>query len=218
MSQGSGDSKGCAGWFKWLVGILIALLGAGGGIVALLNYFEAQDQQKWQQYYSEVEAWKNFSPSSLTGTAQDATLRGLDSIDFESGLISSNPPDGRQMDLLFGCWPDSYESLRATDGTSWVEVGTRDFQSIQYRELRDSEYVSFQNPSTGYNDLYFAHMSNVPGENFVYFIRTGEGNVVKFQILGYELIDNNPLVCRNMYIRYEVFPVVSDPPRPYPPD
>ncbi len=39
MSAGSSGSDGCASWFKWLVGVLIALLAAGSGIVALLNYF-----------------------------------------------------------------------------------------------------------------------------------------------------------------------------------
>jgi len=31
------NREGCAGWFKWIVGSFIALLGAGGGIVALLS-------------------------------------------------------------------------------------------------------------------------------------------------------------------------------------
>ena len=31
------NREGCAGWFKWIVGTFIALLGAGGGIVALIN-------------------------------------------------------------------------------------------------------------------------------------------------------------------------------------
>lgn len=39
MSRDSNSSGGCGEWFKWLVGIVIALLAAGGGIVALLNYF-----------------------------------------------------------------------------------------------------------------------------------------------------------------------------------
>jgi hypothetical protein len=33
----SSEREGCAGWFKWLVGTLIALLGALGGLVALLD-------------------------------------------------------------------------------------------------------------------------------------------------------------------------------------
>ncbi len=38
MSRGSNSSEGCSGLAKWLVGTFIALLAAGGGIVALLNY------------------------------------------------------------------------------------------------------------------------------------------------------------------------------------
>jgi hypothetical protein len=38
MAGNSDTSNGCAGWFKWAIGALIALLAAGGGIVALLNY------------------------------------------------------------------------------------------------------------------------------------------------------------------------------------
>src|SRR5258706_11048129 len=36
MSQGSNSNTG---WLKWLIGIIISLLAAGSGIVALLNYF-----------------------------------------------------------------------------------------------------------------------------------------------------------------------------------
>lgn len=46
MSVGSNNSQGCAvwlaSWFKWLIGTIIALLAAGSGIVALLNYFNSQ--------------------------------------------------------------------------------------------------------------------------------------------------------------------------------
>jgi hypothetical protein len=38
MSRNTNNSKGCGSWLQWLVGILIALLAAGGGIVALLGY------------------------------------------------------------------------------------------------------------------------------------------------------------------------------------
>jgi hypothetical protein len=218
MARDSSDSQGCSGWFKWLVGIVIALLAAGGGIVALLNYFEGQEQQKRQQYQVELERWNTFSPSSISKGPQDATLRGLDRIDLETGLVSSNPSSNRQWDLLFGCWPESYESLRALDGVTWFEKGVADFQAIMYREIRDAGYEVRRNATTGYNDLYYAHMSNVPGEDYIFYIRTPEGNVAKLQIIGYELVDNNPLVCRNMKIRYDVFPVVSDPPRPNPPN
>jgi len=42
MASESGDSSGCAGWFKWLVGIFVALLAAGGGIVALLEFVSSE--------------------------------------------------------------------------------------------------------------------------------------------------------------------------------
>jgi hypothetical protein len=35
MSNGSNSP---AEWFKWVIGVIIALLAAGGGIVALLQY------------------------------------------------------------------------------------------------------------------------------------------------------------------------------------
>ena len=218
MARDSGDLRGWAGWFKWLVGVVIALLAAGGGIVALLNYIEGQEQQKRQQYQIELEQWDNFSPSSISKGPQDTTIRGLDRIDLETGLVSSNPSPDRQWDLLFGCWPESYESLRALDGVSCFEKGVADFQAIRYREIRDAGYTVRRNATTGYNDLYYAHVSNVPGEGYIFYIRTPEGNVAKLQIIGYELVGNNPLVCRNMKIRYDVFPVVSDPPRPNPPN
>ena len=34
----SSSTNGPADWFKWLIGTIIALLAAGGGIAALLNY------------------------------------------------------------------------------------------------------------------------------------------------------------------------------------
>lgn len=39
MSNNSTMSRGCAGWFKWLIATLTALLAAGGSIVALINHF-----------------------------------------------------------------------------------------------------------------------------------------------------------------------------------
>jgi hypothetical protein len=150
-----------------------------------------------------------FSPAPIT--SNETTLRGLDRIDLETGLVSAAPAADRPWDLLFGCWPESRESLRALDGVSWFEKGVANFDAIPYRDLRDANYAAPTNPETGYPDLYFAHMSNVPGKGYTFYIKTPEGNVAKLQITGYELVDNNPAVCRNMSIRYEVFPVVSGP-------
>jgi len=39
------DSDSHADWFKWVVGITISLLAAGGGIVAILNYVNSPPQR-----------------------------------------------------------------------------------------------------------------------------------------------------------------------------
>ena len=196
---------------------MIAVLAAGSGIVALLNYYGNQKQQEWQQYQQELEQWNNFSPPSLSKGSREVTLRGLDRIDFESGLVSANPQTDRQWDLLFGCWPEGYESLRALEGVSWSELGVANLDAIKYREIRDAKYKAQKSPATGYNDLYYAHKSNVPGKGYIFFVKTPEGNIAKLQITGYDIVDNNPLVCRNMRMKYELFPVKSDPPKPISP-
>jgi Carbohydrate binding module (family 6) len=58
-AQGSG--------FKWLVGVLVAILAAGSGIVALLNYFNPQDEEEptgGQQIATSRVEGENFSESS----------------------------------------------------------------------------------------------------------------------------------------------------------
>ncbi len=216
MTPGNSNSTGWASWVKWLVGAIIAVLAAGTGIVALLNYADNKKQEIQQQYQTDLEVWLNYSPPSLGGE-QTTLLRGLDRIDFESGKKSSNPQSDREWDLLFVCGPNRFEGLRALGDSYWHEKGVADFQQTGYRELRDANYNKVKNPNTGNFDFYYAHMSNVPSINHIFFIKTTEGNIVKLQILDYELYDNNPDVCRNMKIKYEVFPRVSDPPKPIPP-
>lgn len=41
--DGRAHREGCAGWFKWIVGTIVGLLGAGGGIVALISLVDAND-------------------------------------------------------------------------------------------------------------------------------------------------------------------------------
>ena len=90
MTPGNSNSTGWASWIKWLVGAIIAVLAAGTGIVALLNYADNKKQEIQQQYQADLEVWLNYSPPSLGGE-QTTLLRGSDRIDFESGKKSSNP-------------------------------------------------------------------------------------------------------------------------------
>ncbi|MCB9007849.1 MAG: hypothetical protein H6656_10870 [Ardenticatenaceae bacterium] len=220
MSQETQNRGGCASWFKWIIGVIIALLAAGGGIVALLNYIDPPTNYEatriaQNDLENNLEDWINFSPQSLSGDPQEATLQGLDAIDFETGHISAAPSQtDRDWDLQFGCWPENMESLRVFEGVSWFEYGTANFESIKYRDIRDANFAAQKHAQTGYFDLYYLHKGNVPADGFIYLFKTLDDHVVKFQIVGYELVDSNPLVCRNISIRYEAFPVVADPPRP----
>lgn len=172
-----------------------------------------------EDYQSDLAEWENFSPTSLSIQPQDRTLRALDAIDFETGSISSAPSEqDRQWDLEFVCGSEGTEALRAFGGTQWFEHGLAQFDSIKYRDIRDANFTARTHPETGYSDLYYVHKSNAPQDGYVYFFRTSDGNVVKFQIRSYELVDDNPLVCRNMNIRYEAFPDMEGPERPEPPN
>jgi hypothetical protein len=163
-------------------------------------------------------ALENFSPPSLSGGVQNVTIRPGGAIDFETGRIStalSDDPD-RQWDLLFIC-NQRIEALRALDGVTWVDRGITNLDALKYRSIRDANYFSKEYPNTGYTDLYHEHISNVPGENYVFLIKSPEGNIAKLQIMGYVIYDNNLDICRDMQVRYEVFPIVEDPPTPAPP-
>ena len=46
MSNNYSNREGCAGWFKWIVGTIIGLLSAGGGIVALMSILDEPDAPK----------------------------------------------------------------------------------------------------------------------------------------------------------------------------
>lgn len=199
---------------------IISLIGVSG-VIAILEYQqeqqdreEARYQQALQNYYQRLEEWDKFSPPSLSGSPQTATIRSIDRFDLESGHVSGVPTSDRQWDLLFGCGPQGEEYLRALDGVSWHEVGVADFGEIKYRDIRDADYIVRENLQTGYNDIFFMHRSNVPTNGFTYFIKTPEGNVAKFQIVDYNFLESNPMACRDMNIRYEVFPIKQDPPKP----
>ena len=171
--------------------------------------------QELADYKSKLIGWINFSPSSRSGHAVNAILRPLDRIDLESAHISGVPKGNKRWDLVYGNGPGGVEYLRALTGVSWHEKGVSAYKTIKYRDIRDAKYSSPRNPRSGYTDIFNMHRSNVPGNGFVFFIKTAEGNISKFQIVGYEnVMSGNQVVCRNMKICFEVFPIVPDPPVP----
>jgi hypothetical protein len=209
----SSETKRSA-WFKWIVGAIIALIGAGGGLVAVLQYLDSKQAAAERQYQQALEEWERFSPQSISRGVQNVELRGGDRFNLETGRVTSAPGPGETWDLMFGCWPQGYESLRALDGVEWFDLGVVDFSAVRYRDIRDARYESRRQPTTGYRDLYYAHKSNVPGKGYAFVVKTTDNNVAKVQIVGYRSVDPNPEVCRDVSLRYEVFPIVHDPPRP----
>ena len=201
-------------WFKWIVGSIIALIGAGGGLVSVLQYLDAKGEAAEQRYQHELVDWERFSPHSISHGVQKVEVRGGDRFNLETGRVTSNPDSTDTWDLMIGCWPQARESLRAADGVEWLDLGVIDFSALRYRDIRDAKYKSQRHPKTGYRDLYYAHRSNVPGKGYAFAIKTSDNNVAKVQIVSYVSVDPDPEVCRNVSLLYEVFPVVTDPPRP----
>jgi len=216
MSQKKGSTS------KWLVGIIISLLAAGGGIVKLLEYRDNQQKQEIENrrqaeetYQNELLMWENFSPPSLARDIKVVELRGGSFLNLEIGHIS-DIFENRKSDLLFskGAGVYAHEFLRAINNAGWSDVGVVNFEDISYREIRDARYASPRNNKSGYPDLFYAYGSGVPRQGYVYFIKTNEGNIAKIQIQDYKSVHNNPAVLRNIIIKYEVFPIIADPPRP----
>lgn len=180
---------------------------------------EQEYQQSLKIYQQKLKEWNDFSPRSLLGSSQEKTLRGADRFDLETGLRDSAPASNKRWDLIFGCGPYGYEYLRALNDASWYEFGDADIEEISYRDLRDADYSVTINSKTGYEDIFYAHRGNVPTDGYVYFVKTSDNNVAKLQIIDYTLYNNdpNPMICRDMNIQYEVFPIEEDPPKPTPP-
>ena len=206
------DNKKKKSKLNWFIGILVSILAAGGGIVALLEYNDSIKREENIDHQKRMAEWNNFSPESISLGVGTIDLWPNAPFDLESGHRTTGASD-RTTDIIFKCWPQGNESLRASKGVSWSDQGVKKFENISYRKIRDAKFVSPKHNKTKKFDLFYAHKSNVPRKGHVFFIKTVEGNIAKIQIVKY-IADSNPQVCRSMRIKYEVFPVVKDPPRP----
>lgn len=191
-------------------------------IYDILNDIQKQLRQNYDkkvdEYQKKLVSWAQFSPQSRSLRPMGITLRPLDRINLEDGWASGVKQPGVLYDLVYVTGSGGIEILRAENGVYWHLRGVAHFESIIYREIRDAQYYAPKNQRTGYPDLFYSHRSNVPPVNTVFFVRTKENNVAKVQILNYiNEYYGNQVVSRNIRIKFEVFPIVSDPPKPVPP-
>ena len=206
------DNKKKGSRLNWFIGIFISILAAGGGIVALLEYNDSIIKKDNKDFEKEMVAWENFSPESLSLGVQSDIILASAPYDLEKGSMITGFSN-KTSDFSFGCWPQGNESLRAFKGVSWSNQGVMNFENIKYRKIRDATFSSPNHQKSGNLDLFFAHKSSVPRKGHVFFIKTVEGNIAKVQIIDY-ISGGNPQVCRSIKIKYEVFPIVKDPPKP----
>lgn len=197
---------------NWVIGVFISILGAGGGIIAFLEYNDSLVNKNNKDYEKEMVAWENFSPESLSLGVQSHNMVTNAPFDLEKGSITTGVAN-RASDIVFRCWPQSNESLKVIKGVLWSDPGVMDFDKIKYKTIRDAKFVSAKHPENRPNVLFSGHRINSLSIGHVFFIKTIDGNVAKIQIIGY-LTHANPRACREIKIKYEVFPVVKDPPKP----
>ncbi|WP_166839064.1 hypothetical protein [Rheinheimera pleomorphica] len=208
------DSKK-ASWLKWSVGAVIALIGAAGGAVALLEYLDAKRAAAETRYQQAIATWDAFTPAVIGQNKQTEMLLGW-YIDLDVGLVAMSLTGSdwdlkSDLELIYReeagkqrAVGTKWEGLRANTNVQWAHLGVTEFSLVGYRDVRDATF------QTG-GWLYRSHPTAAPGPGYIFAIKTSDNNVAKVQIVRYEPHNS---YSRRMFVRYEVYPIVADPPRP----
>ncbi len=202
-------------WVKWSVGTVIALIGAAGGAVAVFEYLDAKQAAAEKSYERAIAEWQAFTPPSIGQNERVEMLWGWE-INLDKGLIAKsltgrrwdlrsefeiiNREDGGRKRAVGTRW----EGIQANDNVQWAHIGVTDFDLVGYREIRDAKFQSGER-------VYRSHPTAAPGPGYIFAIKTSDGNVAKLQIVDYEPHNS---YSRKMILRYVVYPLVPDPPRP----
>lgn len=206
-------------WIKWIVGSIIAMIGAGGGGVAVWQYLDAKQAAAAREYGRALAEWEAFSPRPIGKNDKVELLWGWH-MDLDTGLVAMSligPKWDLRSDLEITRSKDGRkatgtksEGLEANENVKWANIGVIDFDSVGYRDIRDAEFQS-QRAGRGDKFIYRSHPTAAPGPGHIFAIKTSDGNVAKLQIVGYA---PHSSYSRKMFVRYEVYPVVADLPRP----
>lgn len=198
-------------WIKWSVGVVIGLIGAAGGAVAVFEYLDAKQANKEKIYEREMAEWKTFAPPPIGQNERVEMMLGW-YLDLDKGLIAMSLIGKKwdlktESDLIIHdnrAVGTKWEGMRVNSNVQWTHIGVADYDLIGYREIRDAKFQSG-------NWVYQSHPTAAPGPGYIFAIKTSEGNVAKLQILDYKPHNS---YSRKIFLRYVVYPVVADPPRP----
>ena len=200
---------------NWFIGIIVSILAAGGGLVALLEYNDSVIKEENEVFQRKMVDWKNFSPHSISHGVQDAEILGGWYIDIDKGQVGMSMI-GSSWDLQFNIDQRSFEGLRANEGVEWSPLGVVDLSSISYREIRDAKYLEPRHLDSRPKKkddkyLYLSHITSTPVSGYAFTLKTSAKNIALIQIHEYIKLQNG---SRKLVLRYEVFPIESDPPKP----
>lgn len=204
------------GWAKWLIGIVIAIIGAAGGIVAILKYVDDKTQIAEQKYINAIEEWKEFSPTSVSLRPQQIDIKAGECIDLNLGRIV-NQIDGKR-DLCFNWWRDNeMYALSTQDNIEVAELGIVNFPEIRYQTLKEAPFVLAKKYKNSLPILFRSNRSERPNTGFVYVLKLPTHHIAKVQIVEYIMkpLENAPSIqWPYVRIRYETFPIVAIPRKP----
>lgn len=210
------NEKTTSVWVKWVVGSLIAAISAGGGLVAVLNYVDDRSDEANKAYREAMAEWEAFSPESIASKPQVVEISAGKCLDLDRGRLVEMI--SRDWELCFHWYrDDSRIGLSIGNNVQVVEFGVAEFAQIDYRSLRDA---AFTEAPTIYRDLpmlFRQHKNDAPRAGYTYFLKLPTRRVAKVQIVRYgesRLMENADLMWPYVQLRYEVFPIVPDPPRP----
>jgi hypothetical protein len=140
--------------------------------------------------------------------AQQGTISPSSGFDLDGGYSEAvvGYKAGTTYDLVFGCGLNGEEFLRALTGTSWVRSPNDDF-TVGPEILRQAQYAAPTDAASGYPDLFRVASRASANEKVgtVYFVRTSDHNLAKVRIAGYQAVDPNPMVCRQLRIEYVLY-------------
>jgi len=209
-------------WAKWLIGTVIAIIGAGGGIVAILKYVSDKEHMAEHEYRNAIEAWEKFSPISLSLSPQQIDIVAGECVDLNLGRTESVDPFDSKLDLCFQWWQfKDFYALSTQANIGVAELGVVNFLEIRYRTLEEAPFVLLEKYQNYVPHLFgWSPKSERPPPGFVYVLKLPTNHIAKVQIVEYGekmkhgKLPNSSMLYPYVRILYEVFPIVAIPPEP----